>query len=198
MNRGGGPPVIQLKDLYARRQERDTAKLRAYDEVLKQIMNKVHMYSQMPSHPTDITYEVPSFLVGVPCMDMQDAIVYIVFQLRSGGFEVRFTWPNLLYISWKSYEREYLMQNSPIFKSMIQSASVAINKPEVKKPVLIKPAKAETKKKSVSFGNGGAGSGAPKPKAAPLAALEYQPPIEFFKAVEAPKAASPYLDISKF
>lgn len=89
------------------------------------------------------------------------------------------------------------MQSSPIFKSMIQSASVAINKPEMKKPVLMKPTKAEPKKKAVSFGAAGSGS-VPIPRQKLLAALEYQPPIEFFKAVEAPRATSSYLDISKF
>ena len=92
------------------------------------------------------------------------------------------------------------MQSSPIFKSMITSASTAINKPETKKPTLMKPAKAAESKKKVSFGGrgGGGGDSESRPKAKPPMALEYQPPIEFFKAVEAPKQSSPYLDLSKF
>jgi hypothetical protein len=51
-------------------------------------------------------------------MDMEDCIVYLVWQLRQTGFEVRFTWPNLLYISWKHHEAAYLTNQNPIVKAM--------------------------------------------------------------------------------
>ena len=49
---------------------------------------------------------------------MKDCIVYLVWQLRQAGFEVRFTWPNILYISWKHHEGEYLTKQNPIVKAM--------------------------------------------------------------------------------
>jgi hypothetical protein len=77
---------------------------------------------------------------------MEDCIVYLVFQLRQGGFEVRFTWPNLLFISWRHHEATYLTKQNPIIKAMT---------PEPPKPI------AHPKPVSV-----------PKPKKA----AEYQPP----------------------
>jgi hypothetical protein len=50
---------------------------------------------------------------------MEDCIVYLVFQLRKNGFEVRFTWPNLLYISWRHTEGEYLTKQNPIVQAMV-------------------------------------------------------------------------------
>jgi hypothetical protein len=50
---------------------------------------------------------------------MEDCIVYLVFQLRKNGFEVRFTWPNLLYISWRHTEGEYLSRQNPIVQAMV-------------------------------------------------------------------------------
>jgi hypothetical protein len=38
--------------------------------------------------------------------------------LRQTGFVVRFTYPNLLYISWKHYEAEYNSQQNPIVQAM--------------------------------------------------------------------------------
>lgn len=205
------PHILEMQDLYSRRHQKDTARLRSYDQIMKQIMNKVRSHAALPTHPTEILYEVPSFLMGVPKIDMQDAIVYLTYQLRTGGFEVRFTWPNLLYISWKHYEREYLMQSSPIFQSMVQSASHVMNKADPKKPTLLKPARTEKKKVkfSVGFGAGagigssagsGAGTGGAGAGGARVipAALEYQPPLEFFKAIEAPKPSSAFIDITKF
>jgi hypothetical protein len=52
-------------------------------------------------------------------MDMEDCIVYLVWQLRQAKFEVRFTWPNLLYISWRHHEADYLTRQNPIIKAMM-------------------------------------------------------------------------------
>jgi hypothetical protein len=161
-------------------------------------MGRIRTHSQLPTHPTDILYEVPYFLMGLPRIDMQDAVAYLAFQLRAGGFEVRFTYPNLLYISWKHYEQQYLMNGCPIFQSMVQTASHVMNKPDPKKPTLLKAAPGSGgAKKKVQFG--GASAAGPRPPVAPRPqALEYQPPIEFFKAVEAPRPSASFTDISKF
>jgi hypothetical protein len=50
---------------------------------------------------------------------MEDCIVYLVFQLRQSGFEVKFTWPDLLWISWKHTEGEYLTRQNPIIQAMV-------------------------------------------------------------------------------
>jgi hypothetical protein len=197
------PQVIQMQELYTRRQQKDSARLRAYDQLLKQIMGRIRTHSQLPTHPTDILYEVPYFLMGMPRIDMQDAVVYLTFQLRAGGFEVRFTFPNLLYVSWKHYEQQYLMNGCPLFQSMVQTASHVMNKPDPKKPALLKPnlSGGGAGKKKVKFGENSKYSKnmieeqltLPRPKA-----LEYQPPIEYFKAMDNPKQSTAFTDISKF
>jgi hypothetical protein len=58
-------------------------------------------------------------------MDMEDCVVYIVFQLRTAGFEVKFTWPNLLYVSWKHHEAAYLESQNPIVQAMMKESKVA-------------------------------------------------------------------------
>ncbi len=74
---------------------------------------------------------------------MEDCIVYLVFQLRQSGFEVRFTWPNLLYISWKHHEKDYLMKQNPIIKAMT---------PEPPKPQLMpKPQAVPKPKKAADY-----------------------------------------------
>jgi hypothetical protein len=177
--------LVDMQELYARRQQSDAARLRAYDTILRQIMSRIKIHSQLPTLPTEILYEVPFFIVGIPRLDMKDVVSYLAFQLRAAGFDVRFTFPNLLNISWQHYERQYILQHSPIFKSMVQSASHVMNAPEPKKPTLLKTTPAAISKKKVKF---------EKPKQA----LEYQPPVEFFKAIDTPKPPSTFTDISKF
>jgi len=82
-------------------------------------------------------------------MDMEDCIVYIVFQLRTSGFQVKFTWPNLLYISWQHHEAAYLESQNPIVQAMVKESK---NAPMSMAPVaqaLPNPKGGSQKKKSL-------------------------------------------------
>ena len=114
--------------------------------------------------------------------------MYLVWQLRQAKFEVRFTWPNLLYISWRHHEGDYLTRQNPIIKAMI---------PEQK--ALPKPVGGSQKKKggmpsanpyanTVSFNNEidliNMPQGAPLPQA--RRAIDYEPPASFVQNMERP------------
>ena len=118
-------PKLEMKQLYDQRKRRDHARLRSYNTLLEQIYHKIYSTSQLPGTTASILYSVPPFILGLPKMDMEDCVVYIVFQLRTAGFEVKFTWPNLLYISWKHHEAAYLESQNPIVQAMIREAKVA-------------------------------------------------------------------------
>ena len=111
-------PHLEPKDLYDRRIRRDYARLRAYNTLLEQIYQRVYSTSQLSGNTSSVLYSVPPFILGLPKLDMQDCIVYLVWQLRQSGFEVRFTWPNMLFISWMHHEGAYLATQNPIVKAM--------------------------------------------------------------------------------
>ena len=104
----GEPPRLEPRHLFEKRMARDSAKLRSYNQLLGQIHARIKHTSQLPGNPNYVIYTVPPFILGLPSMDLQDCIIYLVHILRTNGFEVRFTYPNLLYISWKHYEQEYM------------------------------------------------------------------------------------------
>ena len=118
-------PMLQVGDLYTRRQKRDAARLKAYNEILEQIYNRVRVTSQLPTHPAYLTYTIPPFIFGLPKIDLEDCVVYLVYQLRAAGFEVKYTYPNLMYISWKHHEKKYLLEESPILQAMLATQKAA-------------------------------------------------------------------------
>ena len=130
------PPKLQPQHLFEKREKRDKSRLRAYNQLLEQIQHRIYTTSQLPGNPSYLVYNVPPFILGLPSMDMQDCIVYLVFQLRNNGFEIRFTYPNLLYISWASYEKEYFMKKNPIVQAMMPKPE-NVNKKGSKQPKAI-------------------------------------------------------------
>jgi hypothetical protein len=114
-------PILKPNTLFQERASRDKARLRAYNQLLEQIYTRIRTAARVPGNNW-ILYTVPPFVFGLPKIDMEDCIVYLVFQMRQVGYEVRFTYPNLLYISWKHHERNYILQESPIMKAMLPPA----------------------------------------------------------------------------
>jgi hypothetical protein len=169
------PPRLNPKDLFERRVKRDYARLRAYNQLLNTIHQRIYTTSQMSGNANFITYTVPPFIFGLPKLDLQDCIVYLVWMLRQSGYEVRYTYPNLLYISWRHHEKNYLMTQNPIVQAMIP--------PEVKKE---QKKQQKQQARSVSF--------APdvrrpitEPQQGPVrSTLDYEPPNSFLQTLQKP------------
>lgn len=171
---------LEPRQLFERRVARDSARLRAYEHVYKQIEVRIRTTAELPSNPNYVLYSVPPFILGLPAMDMQDCVVYIVHKLRTSGFMVRFTYPNLLYISWQHYEQEYMRDQNPITQAM--------------KP----PAPPTNSSKKGTTGKRGTGTSAQKVTFAPelgriggapaaaRSAAEYKPPDSFLEGIQRP------------
>jgi hypothetical protein len=159
-------PKLSPNDLFERRVARDTSRLRTYNQVLEQIHTRIYAASQLDNHPAYLMYTVPPFILGLPKIDLEDCIVYVVYQLRQSGFEVRYTYPNLLYISWRHHEKEYLLHQNPIIQAMMP---------------------ADKKKKGVGIALPGPieqqAAQAPRKLAS-----EYKPPAQFVQTMERPQA----------
>jgi hypothetical protein len=208
----GVTPKLNMSDLYSRRQTRDSARLQTYNKILQIIYHKIRVTSQMPNSPCSILYTIPPFVLGLPRIDLEDCVVYIVYQLRMNGFEVRFTYPNLLNINWSLHEKSYLLEQSPIMQAMLESDRKR-REDEERKAIFsrrligkqrgggggIGPPKAKSGgvaagKKRVDFRNeivmGGAGGMLRDPDAPSVgqvpSAGEYIPPMTFLKQMTEP------------
>lgn len=114
-------PHLNPADLYDKRRSKDSARLRTYNKILEQIYHRIRTMSKLPQTPAYLLYQVPPFIFGLPKIDMEDCIVYLLHQLRHATYDVRYTPPNMLYISWQHHEKSYLVEQSPIMLSMLDS-----------------------------------------------------------------------------
>lgn len=168
-------PTLPVNNLYDGRRSRDTSRLRAYNKILEQIYHRIKVVSKTPSHPTSILYTIPPFILGLPRLDLEDCVVYLVHQLRSNGFRVQFSYPNMLQIDWKHHERQYIVNDSPILQAML--ATVPQPQPDA-------PKRGNTQRhgppvsRIVTMSAPG--------QAQPLSAMDYQPPSGFINAIERP------------
>ena len=168
------PPRLNPKDLFEKRIRRDHARLRSYNQLLNQINQRIYTTSQMSGNANFITYTVPPVIFGLPKLDLQDCIIYLVWMLRQNGYEVRYTYPNLLYISWKHHEKEYLMTQNPIMQAMIP--------PEVKK----EQKKKDRQARSVSFAPDVRRPPGESQQTPMRNTIDYEPPTSFLQTMQKP------------
>lgn len=121
-------PQLRIADLYQKRHTRDAARLKSYNQILSQLYNRIKGLSRLPNCPCYLLYTIPPFIIGLPKIDLEDCVVYLTYQLRTNGFMVQYTYPNLLYISWKHHEKNYILEQSPILQAMVDTAEIAKEK----------------------------------------------------------------------
>ncbi len=188
---GGKPEVPQLRpsELFERRKQRDGAKLKSYNKILEQIYTRIRTASREGADPW-IIYTCPPFIIGLPKIDLEDLIVYLVYMLRTQQYEVRYTYPNLLYISWKHHESDYILKGSPIMQSMLATQSTK-PKQELRGQSQSRVRFSETVLSSP------AQFGAPPQRpqtigrAPPRSVTDYQPPNSFLDSLEKGAPAEP-------
>ena len=212
MSETGAIPQLKVSELYTKRQSRDEARLRAYNQILEQIHNRIRVMSRLPGNSCYLMYTIPPFIFGLPKIDMEDCVTYLVYMLRTSGFDVRYSYPNLMYISWRHHEKDYIVEQSPILQAMVTTAESA--KTEAARlakankqlqgifggPKVGRPASG----KKVSFaGAGSLPAPSAKPEAKPMSirpgpalsagknptAAEYVPPASFMNTIEKPESS---------
>ena len=101
---------INLDDLYERKQQTALNTLKIYNRILQRIHCRIKHLSRTNSNDQHCWYVVPEIIIGVPKYDHNECIVYIIDKLKDNGFVVRYTHPNLLFISWKSWTPGYVRE----------------------------------------------------------------------------------------
>jgi len=99
---------INLDELYSKKQEEDKSKLYTYNKILVRIHNKIKLTSRQKNSEHCCWYVVPEMILGVANYDHAGCIQYIVSKLLENKFVVRYTHPNLLFISWRHYVPSYV------------------------------------------------------------------------------------------
>tara|TARA_B000000557_G_scaffold91864_2_gene74313 strand:+ start:348 stop:950 length:603 start_codon:yes stop_codon:yes gene_type:complete len=99
---------VDMDELYEQKRQADLLKLNTYKTVLSRIHTRIKVTSRQRNNEQCCWFVVPEVILGSPSYDVQSCIVYITNELKDNGFLVKYTHPNLLFISWKHYIPGYV------------------------------------------------------------------------------------------
>ena len=102
---------INLDDLFEKKREIAESKLSLYNKILNRIHNKIKLTSnQNRGREQFIWYIIPEVMIGVSRYNVAECTGYIINKLRENDLVVRYTHPNLVFISWSHWIPGYVRQ----------------------------------------------------------------------------------------
>jgi hypothetical protein len=102
---------INLDDLFEKKREVADSKLTLYNKILNRIHNKIKITSrQNRGKEQFIWYTIPEIMIGVSRYNVEECTGYILRKLRENDFIVRYTHPNLIFVSWIHWIPGYVRQ----------------------------------------------------------------------------------------
>jgi hypothetical protein len=102
------PEKISLDELYEGKQKRDMRILNTFKTILTRVHNQIKLTARQKIDQQYCWFVVPEFILGVPSYNNSDCVVYIIEKLKENGFQVKYTHPNLLLISWQHWVPGYV------------------------------------------------------------------------------------------
>ena len=115
--------MININELFTDQKQKEKHKEEIYDNVLKNCHNKIRRSVKLSPYNNCCFYIIPKFIYGVPLYNIDKCINYLVVHLTKNGFQINYTHPNLLLISWIK-QKEISKPLDPLFnnnKSNIKS-----------------------------------------------------------------------------
>lgn len=99
---------LNLDDLYEKKKQHDLNTLNIYNKILTRVHDKIRIASRQSKDNQHCWFLIPEIIIGLPKYDNGACIAYIIDKLNSNGFVVKYTHPNLLFISWKHWIPSYV------------------------------------------------------------------------------------------
>jgi len=94
---------INLDDLYSTQKSIEDNKIKIYQKILQRCHKKIKTTSRSRNCEKFCFFLVPEFVLGIPRYNIETCITYIIDRLLDNGFHVRYTHPNLIFVSWLHY-----------------------------------------------------------------------------------------------
>jgi hypothetical protein len=102
---------INLDDLFEKKREVAENKLNLYNKILNRIHNKIKITSRQNQGKEQFCwYLIPEIMIGVSRYNVEECTGYILNKLRENDFVVKYTNPNLIFISWQHWVPGYVRQ----------------------------------------------------------------------------------------
>jgi hypothetical protein len=92
--------MININELIENKNDLIDRKTKIYDKILTKCHHRIKLVSKQNPLICYCLYIIPKIVYGIPLYNLSECIKYLFDKLTENGFQVNYTHPNLLIISW--------------------------------------------------------------------------------------------------
>ena len=111
LNNNGDNPTndkINMDELFSYKKQCDINLVNSFKKVLERAHTRIKTTSRQKGNQQCCWFLVPEVMIGVPKYSVSDCIAYIMNKLDDNGFKIKYTHPNLVFISWCHWIPDYV------------------------------------------------------------------------------------------
>ena len=97
------PERVHMDELFIAERDADAAKQVVHQQVLARVHKRIRVAARNYKQGHNCWYVIPEVMLGIPRYDVSECTQYLMDTLERNGFRVRYTHPNLLFVSWAHY-----------------------------------------------------------------------------------------------
>ena len=97
------PERIHMDSLFDTELASEDTRTLVYQQVLARVHKRIKLASRNWKTGRFCFFVIPELVMGIPRYNMVEFTKYLVSKLQANGFMVKYTYPNLLFISWEHY-----------------------------------------------------------------------------------------------
>lgn len=95
---------ISIKELYKIQEKKEYDKIKIYKLILSKFYEKIKYLSQLGR--IEFYYQLPDILYGLPLYDKNACLCYIIYKLRTAGFQTEYIYPSGIHINWSKDKKD--------------------------------------------------------------------------------------------
>ena len=100
LNNGIENSMINIDTLHKTQQNILERKYEIYEIILKKCHSRIKSVAKSQNNMSFCFFSIPKYIFGIPLYDNKSCILYLISALMKNGFDIRYTHPNLLFVSW--------------------------------------------------------------------------------------------------
>lgn len=110
------PERIHMDSLFDSELASEDTRTLVYQQVLARAHKRIKLASRNWKNGRFCFFVIPELVIGIPRYNLVECTKYLISKLQANGFLVRYTYPNLLFISWEHYlnsrQREHIRRTT--------------------------------------------------------------------------------------
>jgi hypothetical protein len=103
-----GSSKISIDALFEKRHKLNLKQLTIFNKILSRAQKRIQFTARNKRLDQFIWFQIPEYIFGEQIYDKGDCIAYIVNNLETNGFHVKYIHPNTLFVSWKHWVPNYV------------------------------------------------------------------------------------------